>query len=391
MVAKLFDTIAPRFETRPGGYTRILRLGYRRGDSAEKAQIELVGSEYNPNAETDKAGRRKRRSRRASAAACAPRPDRLRGKAKARGRDGGRRRRRSRDKEGQGSASLSAARAAAGPIRAAKARRPPHRERPAALRSVDIAHDEGRALDALPAFSLTIPRPSPIAHRPPLKAQFRARRSANWAESVRRISRNPSDRYNAWACAIGGSVSSRIAPYPIVRASSISAAAEPLLSPIPAVVPRSTSSLLESQSRMKASFDRQRRRCCRRRSNARPGPRLEANQWWAHVRFLADDKLEGRNVGYARVRGGGPVCRGAVQSHRPQTGWDERLPPGGEAREPVAGARSVDAGACPRRPGTASRHRPGRITERARRARRLSRGADGLSRLRAVDPRGELG
>src|SRR3954470_11745455 len=55
VVAKLFDTIAPRFEARPGGYTRILRLGYRRGDSAEVAQIELVGSEFNPNAETEKA------------------------------------------------------------------------------------------------------------------------------------------------------------------------------------------------------------------------------------------------------------------------------------------------------------------------------------------------
>ena len=55
VVSKLFDTIAPRFEGRPGGYTRILRIGYRRGDSAEVAQIELVGSEYNPNAETEKA------------------------------------------------------------------------------------------------------------------------------------------------------------------------------------------------------------------------------------------------------------------------------------------------------------------------------------------------
>lgn len=50
VVGKLFDTIAPRFEARPGGYTRILRTGYRRGDSAEVAQIELVGSEYDPNA-----------------------------------------------------------------------------------------------------------------------------------------------------------------------------------------------------------------------------------------------------------------------------------------------------------------------------------------------------
>ena len=42
VVVKLFDTIAPRFAERPGGYTRILRLGYRRGDSAEVAQ-QLVG------------------------------------------------------------------------------------------------------------------------------------------------------------------------------------------------------------------------------------------------------------------------------------------------------------------------------------------------------------
>jgi len=54
VVGKLFDTIAPRFEARPGGYTRILRIGYRRGDSAEVAQIELVGSEFNPNAEAEK-------------------------------------------------------------------------------------------------------------------------------------------------------------------------------------------------------------------------------------------------------------------------------------------------------------------------------------------------
>ena len=50
VVTKLFDTLAPRFETRPGGYTRLLRLGFRRGDAAEVAQIELVGSEFNPRA-----------------------------------------------------------------------------------------------------------------------------------------------------------------------------------------------------------------------------------------------------------------------------------------------------------------------------------------------------
>ena len=56
VVGKLFDTLAPRFAERPGGYTRILRLGYRRGDSAEVAQLELVGSEYDPKA-TPKEGK----------------------------------------------------------------------------------------------------------------------------------------------------------------------------------------------------------------------------------------------------------------------------------------------------------------------------------------------
>ena len=50
IVSKLFDTLAPRFASRPGGYTRLLRIGFRRGDSAEVAQVELVGSEYDPKA-----------------------------------------------------------------------------------------------------------------------------------------------------------------------------------------------------------------------------------------------------------------------------------------------------------------------------------------------------
>ena len=48
---KLFESIAPRFATRPGGYTRLLRVGYRRGDDAEVAQVELVGSEYSPDSD----------------------------------------------------------------------------------------------------------------------------------------------------------------------------------------------------------------------------------------------------------------------------------------------------------------------------------------------------
>ncbi len=51
VVTKLFDEIAPRFVERPGGYTRLLRLGHRRGDSADVALVELVGSEFDPNAE----------------------------------------------------------------------------------------------------------------------------------------------------------------------------------------------------------------------------------------------------------------------------------------------------------------------------------------------------
>ena len=55
VVSKLFDTIAPRFVERPGGYTRLLRLGFRKGDSAEMAQVELVGSEFDPKATTETA------------------------------------------------------------------------------------------------------------------------------------------------------------------------------------------------------------------------------------------------------------------------------------------------------------------------------------------------
>jgi large subunit ribosomal protein L17 len=43
---RLFDVIAPRFTERPGGYTRVVKLGSRMGDGAEMAILELVGSEF---------------------------------------------------------------------------------------------------------------------------------------------------------------------------------------------------------------------------------------------------------------------------------------------------------------------------------------------------------
>jgi large subunit ribosomal protein L17 len=44
-VVKLFDTIGPRFGDRNGGYLRIVRTGWNKGDGADKAFLELLGSE----------------------------------------------------------------------------------------------------------------------------------------------------------------------------------------------------------------------------------------------------------------------------------------------------------------------------------------------------------
>jgi len=59
-VKKLFDKLGTRFGQRNGGYTRVVRLGWRKGDGAEQAMLELVGSELVKRA-AERAKRREER------------------------------------------------------------------------------------------------------------------------------------------------------------------------------------------------------------------------------------------------------------------------------------------------------------------------------------------
>jgi large subunit ribosomal protein L17 len=66
VVTKLFDTLAPRFSQRQGGYTRIIRLGSRDGDGAQMALLELIGSEFKP-AKREESKKRKKTEKEAAA------------------------------------------------------------------------------------------------------------------------------------------------------------------------------------------------------------------------------------------------------------------------------------------------------------------------------------
>ncbi len=58
VVSKLFKDLAPRFAQRNGGYTRIVRLGFREGDGAQMAILELIGSGYKAPKAEDKKGKK---------------------------------------------------------------------------------------------------------------------------------------------------------------------------------------------------------------------------------------------------------------------------------------------------------------------------------------------
>jgi large subunit ribosomal protein L17 len=66
VVTKLFEILAPRFAQRNGGYTRIIRLGFRQGDGASMAILELLGSEFKSEKAEDEKGKKKAKKKAAA-------------------------------------------------------------------------------------------------------------------------------------------------------------------------------------------------------------------------------------------------------------------------------------------------------------------------------------
>jgi large subunit ribosomal protein L17 len=88
VVKKLFDSLGARFADRPGGYTRILRLGPRRGDGAEMAIVELLGSEFKPEAKADKGAKAEKGGKAEKGEKAPKEPGRKAGPAAAAGKKG---------------------------------------------------------------------------------------------------------------------------------------------------------------------------------------------------------------------------------------------------------------------------------------------------------------
>ena len=69
-------------------------------------------------------------------------------------------------------------------------------------------------------------------------------------------------------------------------------------------------------------------------------PATEGKRWWSHVEFLADDALEGRNVGTPGFEKAAAYVEGQFKDDRAEAGGDVRLPPAGEVRIAHAASRS---------------------------------------------------
>lgn len=82
ILAKLFTEIGPRYESRPGGYTRILKLGQRPGDASEMVILELVDRVIVEKKTSEKKGGEKRPAGDAKPVAAKPRKSDVRGDAK---------------------------------------------------------------------------------------------------------------------------------------------------------------------------------------------------------------------------------------------------------------------------------------------------------------------